>query len=149
MDGTEERVPVGVYRSISTAARVIKRANRAGKGQRSKTGGKKGGKGGETRVCWSCGKTGHIAANCVKGSWNMSRKAVEEDKEDISEEVHEDEDELHAWCLLEVSESEQWQEVTSKKSKLKTKKFAHESLLSVQAIPARVQGKPLKWKTTG
>ena len=76
--------------------------------------------------------------------WYKSLNAVEEDKGDISEEVRDDEDELHAWCLLEVSESEQWQEVTSKKSKLKTKKFAHELLLSVQAIPARVQGKPLK-----
>ena len=55
-----------------------------------------------------------------------------EDKGDISEEVREDDDELHAWCLLEESENEPWQEVTSKKSKLKTKKFAHESLLSAE-----------------
>ena len=114
-----------------------KEANRAGKGQWSKTGGKNGGKGqekgckGETRVCWSCGKTGHIAANCTKGSWNKSLNAVEEDKGDISEEVHEDDDELHAWCLLEESESEQWQEVTSKKSELK-KKLDYELLLSVE-----------------
>ena len=64
-----------------------KGANRAGKGQWSKTGGKKGGKGqekggkGDTRVCWSCGKTGHIAANCIKGSWNRSLNAVEKTKE--------------------------------------------------------------------
>ena len=58
---------------------------------------------------------------------------MEEDKGDMSEEVRrEDEDELHAWCLLEESESEQWRVVTSKKSKLKMKKFAHESLLSVE-----------------
>ena len=49
-----------------------KGANRAGKVQWSKTRGKKGGKGQEngkcdTRVCWSCGNTGHIAANCTKG----------------------------------------------------------------------------------
>ena len=68
---------------------------------------------GDARVCWSCGKTGHIAAQCAKGSWNRSLNAVEEDKGDISEKAHEDEDELHAWCLLEESESEQWQEVTS------------------------------------
>ena len=42
------------------------------------------------------GKTGRIAANCTN--------AVDEDKGDISEEVHEDEDELHAWCLLEERE---------------------------------------------
>ena len=46
--------------------------------------------------------------------------------------MYEDDDELHAWCLLEESENEQWQEVTSKKTKLKTKKFAHESLLNVE-----------------
>ena len=84
----------------------------------------------ETRVCGSCGKPGHIAANCVKGSWNRSLNAVDEDKGDITEEVHEDDDELHAWCLLEEGEKERWQEVTSKKSNLKTKNFAHESLLS-------------------
>ena len=115
-----------------------KGANRAGKGQWSKTGGKKGGKGqenggkGDTRVGWSCGKPGHIAASCVKGSWNRSLNAAEEDKGGISEEVHEDDDESHARCLLEENESEQWQEVTSNKSKMKTKKFAHESLLSVE-----------------
>ena len=48
---------------------------------------------------------------------------MEEDKGDISEEVHEDEDELHAWCLLEENENEQCQEFTCKKSKLKLKKF--------------------------
>ena len=58
------------------------------------------------------------------------------------EEVREDEDELHAWCLLEESENEQLQEVTSEKSKLKKKGFAHGSLLSVEnnscAFPRKV-----------
>ena len=70
VDGVEERVPTtGVCRNTSTAAKGEKGANRAGKGQWSKTVGKTGGKGqekggkGDTRVCWSCGKTGHIAAN--------------------------------------------------------------------------------------
>ena len=71
--------------------------------------------------------------NLHQGSWNKSLNAVEEDKGDISEEVHEDENELHAWRLLEESENEQWQEVTSKKSKLnKKKKLDDESLLSVE-----------------
>ena len=61
-----------------------------------------------------------------------SRNAVEEDRVHISEAVHEDEDELHAWCLSEESENEQWQHVTSKKSKLKKKKLDHESFLSVE-----------------
>ena len=55
-----------------------------------------------------------------------------------------DGDELHAWCLLEESENEQWQEVASKKSILKLKKVAHESLLSVEdkscASPRKVIG---------
>ena len=46
--------------------------------------------------------------------------------------MHEDDDELPAWCLSEESENEQWQEVASKKSTLKLKKVAHESLLSVE-----------------
>ena len=46
--------------------------------------------------------------------------------------MHEDDDELHAWCLLEQSENEQWQDVTSKKSKLKMKKFAREPLLTAE-----------------
>ena len=65
----------------------------------------------DTRVGWSCGKAAHLAANCTKGSWNRRLNAVDEDKGDISVEMHEDEYELHAWCLLEESEKEQWQEV--------------------------------------
>ena len=44
----------------------------------------------------------------------MSLNAVEYDNGDISEEVHEDEDKLHAWCVLEESRTEQRQEVISK-----------------------------------
>ena len=86
----------------------------------------------------------HNRTHCGKlhqGSWNKSLNAVEEDKGDISEEVHEDENELRAWRLLEESENEQWQEVTSKKSKLnKKKKLDDESLLSVEnnsGVPPR------------
>ena len=62
--------------------------------RKEEKGRRKGGKC-DNRVCWTCGKTGHIAANCTKGSWNRSLDAADEDKGDISEEVHEDEDELH------------------------------------------------------
>ena len=51
-------------------------------------------------------------------SWNRSQDAAEEDNGDISEEVRENEDELHACSLLEESENEQWQEVVSKKSRM-------------------------------
>ena len=73
MDGTEDRAPVGAHRSTSTAAKAKKERIVLERRQWSKTGGKKGGKGqqkggkGDIRVCWSCGKLGHIAASCVKG----------------------------------------------------------------------------------
>ena len=44
-------------------------------------------------------------SHCSHGNWNRSLKTVEEDQGDISEEVHQDEDGLHAWCLLEKSEA--------------------------------------------
>ena len=133
-----------------------KGANRAGKGQWSKTGGRRGKgqeKGSEVdiRVCWNCGKNEHIAANCTKESWNKSVNAVEEDKGEISEEVPEDEDELHVWCLLEESENEQWQEVTTKKKKKKKKlnKLHNQSLPNVEnksGVPPR---KVVELKDTG
>ena len=58
--------------------------------------------------------------------------------------MREDGDELHASCLLEESENEQWHEVTSKRTKLKLKKLAHELLLSVENNLACLQGKALK-----
>ena len=71
-------------------------------------------------------------AHCTKENWNGSLNAVDEEKGDIREKVHEDEVELHAWCLLEESEKEQWQEVISKESKLKLQNMAHGSVLSVE-----------------
>ena len=63
MDGTEERVPVGVYRNTSTAARVKKERivlerdsgprPEARKEEKDKRKVAKG----VTRVCWSCGET--------------------------------------------------------------------------------------------
>ena len=49
--------------------------------------GREKGGNGDTRVCWSCGKTGHIAANCTKGNWNRSPNAVDEYKGNISKEI--------------------------------------------------------------
>ena len=58
---------------------------------------------------------------------------MEEAKGDISEEEREDDDELHAWCLLEESENDQWQEVTSKKSvEHEDEEIRPQSLLSVE-----------------
>ena len=85
---------------------------------------------------FNSGKYEKGANRAGKGQWSKTGK-----EEKGSEEVREDEDELHAWCLLEESENEQWQEVTSKKSKLKKKKkLDHESLLSVEnnsGVPPR------------
>ena len=39
---------------------------------------------GDVGVCWSCGKPGHIAVNCVKGTWNRCLNAAEEGKGDFS-----------------------------------------------------------------
>ena len=44
----------------------------------------------------------------------------------------ENEEDLQAWCLLEESENEQWQEVTSKQNKRNVKKANQASLLSVE-----------------
>ena len=94
---------------------------KGGKGQ------EKGGKG-ETRTCWTCGKTGHIAAGCREGN-GKNLYAVDEDENENVEESVEEEDDLQAWCLLEESESEQWQEVISKRSKQRIKRANQASLI--------------------
>ena len=88
-----EWVPVGVCRNTSAVARVKKEriVQERNSGPRPEARKEEQGKiqvgKGDTRVCWSCGKTGHIVANCTKGSWNRSLNAVDEDKGDTSEEV--------------------------------------------------------------
>ena len=69
-----------------------------------KNSGKKGGEGqdnggkGESGTCWTCGKTGHIAAWCRKGS-NKNLYAIDEDDSENVEESAEDEDDLQAWWV--------------------------------------------------
>ena len=43
--------------------------------------------------------------------------AIDEDDSENVEESAEDENDLQAWCLLEESESEQWQEVIIRRNK--------------------------------
>ena len=62
----------------------------------------KGGKR-ETRTCWTCGKTGHIAAWCGKGGNHILHAIGEDDIENI-EESGDNEEDLQALCLLEESE---------------------------------------------
>ena len=71
--------------------------------------------------CWTCGKTGHIAAWCRKGGNKNVYAIGEDDSENIEESVDNEED-LQACCLLEESEHEQWQEVISRRDKSRAKK---------------------------
>ena len=59
--------------------------------------------------------------------------AVDEDESEAIEESVEEEDNLQAWCLLEESESEQWQEVIHRKTKQRMKTEQQSSLLSVES----------------
>ena len=76
-----------------------------GKSSWQKGSGKKGGKGqeksgkGENRTCWTCGKTGHIAAWCRKGGKKNLYAMDEDDSEDTKEYSNrstESEEDLHA-----------------------------------------------------
>ena len=86
-----------------------------GSGKKGGKGQEKGGKG-ETRTCWTCGMTGHIAAWCRKGG-NKNLYAIDEDDSENAEESAVNKEDPQAWCLLEESENEQWQEVISRRSK--------------------------------
>ena len=110
-----------------------------GKSSWQKGSDKKGGKGqekggkGENRTCWTCGKTGHIAAWCRKGGKKDVYAMDEDDREDTKEysnRTTESEEDLQAWCILEESESEQWQEVISRRSRQRAKRTNQASLLS-------------------
>ena len=57
-----------------------------------------------------------ICLQCRKGG-NTNLYAVDEDDGENAEEPTEIEEDLQAWCLLEESENEQWQEVISKQNK--------------------------------
>ena len=69
-----------------------KGGNDGGKSPWQKGNGKKGGKRqekgvkGEARACWTCGKTGHIAASCRKGG-NRNLYAIEEEDNEYAEET--------------------------------------------------------------
>ena len=57
---------------------------------------------------------------------------MDEDDSENVEGTTEKED-LQAWCLLEESENEQWQEVISRRSKQRVKKVNLASLLNVES----------------
>ena len=77
VDGTEDRVPVGAYRNTSTAAkmkkeRIVLERDCGPRPEATKEKGKRKVAKVTPESAGAVGKTGHIAANCVKGSWNRS-----------------------------------------------------------------------------
>ena len=78
-----------------------------------------------------CGKTGHTAAWCKKGGMK-NMYALDEDDSGSNKESTESEEDLQAWCILEESESEQWQQVIIRKSRLAAKRRNQASLSSVE-----------------
>ena len=58
---------------------------------------------------------------------------MDEDDSENAEESAENEEDLQAWCQLEESEHEQWQEVISRQSKQRAKKVNQASLLRVES----------------
>ena len=76
--------------------------------------------------------TGHIAAWCRKGG-NTNLYAIDEDDRENVEESTEKEEDLQAWCLLEESEIEKWEEVISRRNRQRVKKANQASLLSVES----------------
>ena len=72
-----------------------------------------------------------------------------EDTKDCSNRSTESEEDMQAWCILEESESEQWQEVISRRSRQRAKKTNHASLLSVESSydlsPKKILEEKDKW----
>ena len=73
------------------------------------------------------------AACCRKGGNNNLCAIVDDDRENVEEATDKKED-LQAWCLLEDSENEQWQEVIRRRGKYKVKQANHASSVSVENI---------------
>ena len=98
--------------------------------ERGSKGQVKGGKG-ESRACWTCGETEHIAAWCRKGG-NKILYAIDQDYSENVEETLDNDEELQAWCLSAESVNEHWQQVISRRDKRKVKKANQASSLSLE-----------------
>ena len=66
------------------------------------------------------------------GAGKEEQKPVDENDRENAEESADNEEDLQAWCLLEESENEQWQEVISRRCKQRVKKANQASLLSME-----------------
>ena len=58
--------------------------------------------------------------------------AIDEGESESIEETPDKDEDLQAWCLLEESEQEQWQEVVNRRDTQKVKEANHASPLSVE-----------------
>ena len=100
------------------------------------------------KVKGTCGKTGHIAACCRNGGKRNLYAMDADDSESTKDSIGSEED-LKAWCILEESESEQWQEVISRRSRLAAKRRNQASLLSVETSrdvsPKKIVGEKDRW----
>ena len=130
-NGDSAKVQIGRMRKAAKVERIEERIRGRRAAARKEEKGKKRVAKEIPRTCWTCGKTGHIAAWCRKGG-NNKLYAVDEDDGENAEESTENEEDLQAWCLLEESENEQWQEVISKQSKRRVKKDNQASPLSIE-----------------
>ena len=130
-NGDSAKVQIGRMRKAAKVERIEERIRGRRAAARKEEKGKKMVAKEIPRTCWTCGKTGHIAAWCRKGG-NKKLYAVDEDDGENAEESTENEEDLQAWCLLEESENEQWQEVISKQNKRRVKKDNQASLLSIE-----------------
>ena len=81
--------------------------------------------------------------------------AAGEEESEVNEDTVDNEQKLHAWCLLDESEHEQRQEVISRRDTQRLKNTAHVSLLSVgnkqgstSKNKVQVKGKCVKVRVT-
>ena len=79
--------------------------------------------------------------------------AIDEDDSEHVGEATDNEEVLQAWCLLEESDNEQWQEVISRRDKQKLKKANQASLLTVEdshnSNPEKILDVKERWVDSG
>ena len=119
--------------------RVAKAGNDGGTNSWQKGSGKKGDKaqekGGQrdTRTCWDVRQDRtHCSLVSKRRQTTICTPLMKMTAENVKE-ATDNEENLHAWCLLEESENEQWQDGTSRRSKHRAKKVNRASLLSVES----------------
>ena len=87
--------------------------------------------------------TTHIAVSCPYGG-HKDLYAVGEEGSEVSAQAADTEEELQAWCLLEESEHEQWQDVNSGKVYKHERKPRMSHCWVLKTIQARLPRTSLK-----